>query len=248
MNTPEHITPFVPDPSWKDGAGALIAIAHPDDEVLIGWGLIQVLTNAGIPVTVLLASLGENGKADGQPMEPGMLGRLRTEEFLDSASALGVRARILDPAFPDSSMTGHEEELTRAISREIRREDYGVVFTFAPEERTWMFDHRDHHIVGAATMAAAETADMPLESLASTPPRTSRPNLYGWTTNPHASAEHQIESIPIDEQSVREREHFLSTHYPSQFPKETMSQWSTIFQEITKGPLDKQRQLYIQIR
>lgn len=246
----KHISVFVPDLSWKEHHGALFVVAHPDDEVLIGWGVIQAFVEAGIPVTVLLMTLGEGGTIAGTPLPPGETATIRRQEFESATHELGVRGIISDPLFPDSDLRSHQESLNKVITQTVRQGEYDVIVSFTPGEYTYRFDHRDHHAVSQAALAASETADMPtVYPSSTTPPLSYRPAFLGWTTNPDIGAAHQIRQVPLAEASRSQRTEFLARHYASQFPERSRKYWEPIFDRITQGePNEAYRQLLFRIR
>ncbi len=247
MNT-EKFQRFTPDPKWREHNGALFVVAHPDDEVLIGWQVMQTLVSAGIPVTVLLLTLGEHGKFDGQTVTPGALKETRRAEFMDAAVNLGVRGVVYEPLFPDGGLADTQHDVDEAVTRFVRAGQYDVLFSFAPGERTYAFDHRDHHAVAAATVKASETADMPTV-YPDAPPLSYRPGLMGWTTNPHIGARHQLFEIPLSDKDMKKRGDFLREHYPSQFSQRSRGFWEPIFERVSRGDTKRShRQLFFQIR
>ena len=248
MQTKE-VQKFVPDPRWKEHNGALLVVPHADDEVLIGWGLIQTLVDSGIPVTVLLLSLGEKGKVYGNETPEKEIKAIRREEFYNATDALGVRGVIYEPTFPDSELSEHQAELNEALTRYVREQRFDVLVSFAPNERTFGFDHTDHHAVAAASVIASEKADMPSMYPDSGIALTYRPSLLGWTTNPNIGAEHQMSEVALSAESKARMGEFLSQYYPSQFSRESKSSWGSIFDRITQsGGGSGHRQLYFQIR
>ena len=246
--TTQEVQKFVPDPRWKEHNGALLVVPHADDEVLIGWGLIQSLAENGIPVTVLLLSLGEKGKVYGNETPEKEIKAIRREEFYNAAEALGVRGVIYEPTFPDSELAEHQVELNDALVRFVREQRFDVVVSFAPNERTFGFDHTDHHATAAAAVIASEKADIPSLYVNGGKALSYRPSLLGWTTNPHIGAGLQLSEIPLSEESKVKMGEFLTQHYPSQFSKETKNSWGPIFDRITQSEPNRHRQLYFQIR
>lgn len=244
----EPLQPFVPDERWREHNGVLLVIAHPDDEVLMGWGVIQTFADAGIPVTVLLATLGEHGKIEGQTRSQDETAAVRTREFAQSAKALGVRGAILSPVFSDGSLKNRQEELNNAVSDFVRTGKYDVIVSFAPAERTYRFDHRDHHAVSEAAILASETADMQTDGTIAAP-LPYRPALLGWTTNPDAAPKHQMHQVAIPEDLRVQRMDFLAKYYGSQFSEQTRKQWEPVFDRITRDDATgTHRQLLFRIR
>lgn len=247
MNT-ENFQRFTPDPKWREHNGALFVVAHPDDEVLIGWRTIQTLVEAGIPVTVLLLTLGENGKNDGKTESPEDLKEIRRNEFMNAIRSLGASGVVYEPNFSDSGLTEQQQAVDRAVTRFVREGRFDVLFSFAPGERTYMFDHRDHHAVSQSVVKASETADMPTV-YPDIPPLSYRPGLMGWTTNSHMGARHQVYEVPLSDTDMKERGDFLRTHYRSQFSERTRDYWEPIFERVSRGDSDgSHRQLLFRIR
>src|SRR6478672_2526017 len=85
--------------------GLLVALAHPDDESLVG-GTMALYADRGIPVTLLCATRGEVGEiAEGTGATPETLGEFRERELREAARIMGVRdVRFLD--YRDSGMQG----------------------------------------------------------------------------------------------------------------------------------------------
>ena len=245
----QEIQQFVPNPRWKEHSGALVVVPHPDDEVLIGWELIQKFAEEGIPVTVLLLSLGEKGKVYGNETPEKEIKALRRDEFYNATEALGVRGVIYEPTFPDSELSKHQLELDQALTRYVREQRFDVLVSFAPNERTFGFDHTDHHATAQAVVTASEKADIPAMFPESGKALSYRPSLLGWTTNPNIGASHQMSEISLSAESMTNMREFLSQHYPSQFSRETKDSWGPIFDRIMqKDNTSAHRQLYFQIR
>lgn len=240
---------FVPNQSWKEHKGALLVIAHPDDEIMMGWGVIQTFIDAGIPVTVLLTTLGENGKINGGTLSSEETAKIRRQEFESAAEALGVRTIISNPVFADSNLKANQSELSRTVVQTVRDGAYNVIVSFAPGEHTFQFDHADHHAVSKAAVMASETADMAGVFPSVAKPITYRPAFLGWTTNPDIGANHQMSQVPLSKEMLVKRSDFLMKHYASQFSEDARSTWEPIFDRLTRGePGDSHRQLLFRIR
>lgn len=237
------------DPHWKDHGGAIFVIAHPDDEILIGWGLIQVFVDAGIPVSVLALSLGEKGKVDGNALPSQEVRAIRHKEFMCATEALGVKGIVAEPEFPDSEFGMHRSEIDELVTQYVRDGAYDVIVSFAPSEHTYRFDHEDHHVVSHAACLASEKADMPSVYPDYGKALTFRPSLLGWTTNPSIGAHPQLYQLPLSDSAIAQRSDILSTHYASQFPKRSKDMWEPVFAQISRGDSDAScRQMYFQIR
>ncbi|MHA3703674.1 PIG-L deacetylase family protein [Jatrophihabitans sp. YIM 134969] len=149
----EPTSPIAP---LRDGipeiARALVVVAHPDDIDFSCAGTVARMTDAGIAVTYLLATRGDQGGFDDTPREE--IGPLREREQRAAAAEVGVEdVRFLD------ERDGHVEPslaLRAGISRVIRQVRPELVVTHNPE---WNWDampanHPDHMAVGEATTRA----------------------------------------------------------------------------------------------
>lgn len=131
----------------------LCVAAHPDDLDFGASGTIALWADAGITVTYLLCTRGEQGGFDDTPREemPG----IREREQRDAAAALGVQdVRFVD-GFRDGWLEpGHD--LQREIVRAIRQVRPERILTQSPE-RNWArlgAGHPDHLAAGEATVRA----------------------------------------------------------------------------------------------
>ncbi len=129
---------------------AMVVFAHPDDAEIGSGGIVARWTDAGCEVTYVLCTNGNSGTAD-RTLTPARLARKRAAEQKAAAGSLGVK-NVVMLGYPDGGL-----EDTRAfrgdIVRAIRKFKPGVVFTHDPH-RTKSFQHRDHRVVGMATMDA----------------------------------------------------------------------------------------------
>ena len=128
-------------------------VAHPDDIDFSCAGTVARFTDAGIAVTYLLATRGDQGGFDDTPREE--IGPLREREQRTAAAAVGVD----DVRFLDDERDGHvvaSLDLRAKISRVIRQVRPQLVVTHSPE---WNWsampaNHPDHMAVGEATVRA----------------------------------------------------------------------------------------------
>lgn len=216
--------------AWRE-SGALIVIAHPDDEILIAWGAIYSLLQAGIPITVLTLTLGELGETrDKSDISPEEMGRLRYGEFLSSTEALGIKGAKKNLPDTDLSTSHILEQEKREVLGFVRENKFGVIFSFHPNEVTTEFDHPDHNAAGEIARYAG-TFSAVKNKITDTPPMDRRPELYLWTSNPELATHHIL--ITPDLGTAR-KEH-LATYYSSQFPENAKGRWGVIFDGITRG-------------
>ena len=135
------------------GAVSIMAVAaHPDD--IESWcaGTLARAVDAGATVRLLLVTSGDKG-TDDPGVDPGQLAARREAEAREAATRLG----ITDIAFL-RCLDGEVED-TRTLRADlvawIRRWRPAVVFTHDPEHPYPPYlSHRDHRIVGRATLDA----------------------------------------------------------------------------------------------
>ncbi|MGN6635290.1 MAG: PIG-L deacetylase family protein [Oryzihumus sp.] len=136
---------------------ALVVIAHPDDADFGSAGTIAAWTEAGIAVTVLLCTRGEQGGFDETPRE--QMPAIREAEQRAASAAVGVT----DVRFLDGYRDGWLEpswELQRDIMRVIRDVRPQRLLIQSPER--WydriQASHPDHMAAGEAAIRAAYPA------------------------------------------------------------------------------------------
>jgi LmbE family N-acetylglucosaminyl deacetylase len=136
---------------------ALVVVAHPDDADFGSAGTIAAWTEAGIAVTVLLCTRGEQGGFDETPRE--QMPAIREAEQRAASGALGVT----DVRFLDGYRDGWLEpswELQRDIVRVIRDVRPQRLLIQSPER--WydriQASHPDHMAAGEAAIRAAYPA------------------------------------------------------------------------------------------
>lgn len=140
-------------PLWTPPAvPTVVLVPHPDDEVLMCGGLIATQRLAGVPVTVIAATDGE--QAYPGVVSPRLLGAHRRREHRTALAALGVPAshehRL---GLPDSGLGAHMDRLAEALAPHLSRD----VLLVAP----WEHDvHADHEACGRAAVRASEAADV----------------------------------------------------------------------------------------
>lgn len=135
----------------------LCVAAHPDDLDFGCAGTTAGLVQAGVDVTYLLLTRGEQGGFDDTPREE--MPALREKEQRAAAAAVGVRdVRFLD-GFRDGWLEPNHE-LVEAIVRVIRQVRPERVVVSSPE-RNWErigASHPDHMAAGEATIRAVYPA------------------------------------------------------------------------------------------
>lgn len=158
--------------------GLLLVHAHPDDESLTTGGTIALYRRRGVPVTVVICTLGEEGEVIGErwsrlvSAEADQLGGYRVGELTDALAALdagepwflGGPGRWRDSGMAGTPSAQHPrafvnsgaaaiEELV-AVVLELRPR---VVVTYDPRGGYGHPDHiRAHEITTAAVAAAAD--------------------------------------------------------------------------------------------
>jgi LmbE family N-acetylglucosaminyl deacetylase len=132
---------------------ALLVAAHPDDVDFGSAGTVARWVDAGVEVTYLVATYGDQGGHDDTPREE--IPAIREAEQRAAAAAVGVTAvRFLDGYADGSLEVSHD--LVRDISRVIRQVRPTRVVSQSPE-RWWArlpASHHDHLACGEATVRA----------------------------------------------------------------------------------------------
>jgi LmbE family N-acetylglucosaminyl deacetylase len=146
----------VPEPQTQPSRVLLIA-AHPDDLDFGAAGSTALLVRAGVEITYLLISRGEQGGFDDTPRE--QMPALREKEQRAAAAAIGVHdVRFLD-GFRDGWLEP-SHDLIEQIVRVIRQVRPDRIVTSSPE-RNWErigASHPDHLAAGEATIRAVYPA------------------------------------------------------------------------------------------
>jgi LmbE family N-acetylglucosaminyl deacetylase len=135
----------------------LCVAAHPDDLDFGASGTVATWTRAGLRVTYLLCTRGDQGGFDETPRE--LMPAIREREQQDAAAAAGVDdVRFLD-GFSDGWLEPNHD-LQRAIVRVIRRVRPQRM-VFQSPERNWDrigASHPDHLAAGEASVRAVYPA------------------------------------------------------------------------------------------
>lgn len=126
----------------------VVLAAHPDDETLGAGGLLRTAAGAGIDIRVIVATDGEAGDPDRDPVE---LAGLRRRELVAALRELAPAARLRFLGLPDGGLDRARDALGAALRSELGPTPWRVLIV-AP----WQGDgHRDHRIAGEEAIACA---------------------------------------------------------------------------------------------
>jgi LmbE family N-acetylglucosaminyl deacetylase len=128
-----------------DGRVVVVA-SHPDDEVLGAGGMIAMLADAGVSITVVSVTEGERSHAGGETVDT------QAAELRHALAELGApTADVVRLKVPDTEVAFHEDDVIAALSPLLR----GARLCLAP----WIGDvHGDHEAAGRAALAAGREA------------------------------------------------------------------------------------------
>lgn len=162
-------------------ACVLAVYAHPDDPEVSCGGTLARWAAAGAAVHVLICTTGDKGSSD-QAVDPEALARRRAGEVAAAAAVLGVTGHeVLGHGDGEIDNTSaFREELVTAIRR-LRPDVVVCPDPTAVFFGSSYFNHRDHRVVGWATLdAVSPAAAMPHYYRGSGPPhQVSRVYLSG---------------------------------------------------------------------
>ena len=129
----------------------LVVAAHPDDESLGAGGLVACFRRAGTPVTVVVATAGENSHPRSPTTTPTALGERRRDEAERAWAALGGDDGALAVwDLPDGGLAAREKELTGRLVEVVGDGRATLLLAPYPED-----GHPDHDAVGRAAERAA---------------------------------------------------------------------------------------------
>lgn len=115
----------------------LLVVPHPDDETFGSGGTILDFLAQDAPVGIMTLTCGEGGKTLGLCETRADLAELRNQELSACLEALGLTAHAgsvhEQHAFPDGSVGGHIEEITRLTAQALRRWRPEILLTFPPD-------------------------------------------------------------------------------------------------------------------
>lgn len=181
---------------------ALVVGAHPDDIDFGCAGTVATWVDAGIEVTYLLVTRGDQGGFDETPRE--LVPAIREAEQVAAAKAVGVSdVRFLDGYADGDVQVGHP--LTRDISRVIREVRPQRAMIQSPERNYLRLpsSHPDH-------LAAGECALRAIYPAARNPfayPELLDEGLQPWTVTDiwivsHPSANHYVDVTAVFDRKV----------------------------------------------
>ncbi len=136
----------------------LAVYAHPDDPDVSCGGTMARWAAAGSEVHVVVCTQGDKGSSD-PTTRPGELSRRRANEVAAAVAALGLAGHHL-LGYPDGEIDNTAEvrgELVRLV-RDLRPEAVVCPDPTAVLFGSSYFNHRDHRVVGWATLDAVAPA------------------------------------------------------------------------------------------
>ncbi len=135
---------------------ALAILAHPDDEAFLMAGTCMKFAEEGKSVGVVCATRGEKG-ADrlNRDLNEEQMAKIRTHELKSACRIIGCLC-VKFGHYPDGQLSEIDfDRLTQDIVAQIEKYQPEIVLTFGPEG---ISGHKDHIVIGRATMAAAQAA------------------------------------------------------------------------------------------
>jgi LmbE family N-acetylglucosaminyl deacetylase len=168
-------------------ASALAVYAHPDDPEVSCGGTLARWSSAGTEIHVVICCLGDKGSSD-PATDKEVLTRRRTAEVAAASNVLGLAGHHL-LGYPDGELDD-SAALRRRLVELIRRVRPEAVV--CPDPTAAFFgasyiNHRDHRVVGWATLdAVAPAAWMPLYFPDAGPPHRVASVYLSGTLQPDA--------------------------------------------------------------
>ncbi|MBI4067510.1 PIG-L family deacetylase [Candidatus Gottesmanbacteria bacterium] len=245
------------DPSWrahvseeKTEGGAAFIVPHSDDAEFIGWGIIQEMVKADIPVTVILLTMGEKGKPPDSIKTEEQVIEERKSEAESSANALGMHVIYVNSPAPDGDVEGYEEDLKHQVMDITRLKKFDVIFSWDEYDRTRGLNHPDHNASGRIAKSisfAARTRGSKYDT-PGIEPLSYRPRLFAWTSDRTAAPE-PIYIFQFNETAMAAREDHFDKYYPTQMPKSKIeTEYRPLFQRANKGIASQYEQKYVELR
>jgi LmbE family N-acetylglucosaminyl deacetylase len=208
---------------------ALVVGAHPDDIDFGCAGTVATWVDAGVEVTYLLVTRGDQGGFDDTPRE--QMAALREAEQRAAAKVVGVT----DVRFLDGYRDGWVEptrELERDIARVIRQVRPQRMLVQSPERNYERLpaSHSDHMATGeAAIRAIYPTARNPF----AWPELVSEEGLEPWVVNEvfisgHPGADHAVDVTDTFARKLAAlREHRSQTAHMGERLEQMVREWLT---------------------
>lgn len=138
---------------WAALDKLVVVAAHPDDETLGAAGLLQRAARHGVPIEVVVATLGENSHPGSPTHTPAELAAVRAVELRSALERVApdIGHRVL--GMPDGRLSAHGTQLKNEIAAAATQNSHKTLVV-AP----WSGDgHTDHDAAGAAAGRAART-------------------------------------------------------------------------------------------
>ena len=139
----------------------LVVVAHPDDELFMAPAIAS-FARQGHAVSILFATIGDQGPGVSSLAKGAALGEVRRGEATCSAKALGAEARFLQglgdgtlaatPQAPDSPARGFLDQFADAYLDVMP----DLVLTWGPDGG---YGHADHRMVSALTVQAVQSLE-----------------------------------------------------------------------------------------
>ncbi len=242
---------FFPDTAWTGSNQNMLAlVAHPDDERLIGTGVLNRFRRAGFRVHVATATFGEKGKLYGQSHPPDDVIGHRKPEFVRSVRAMGARPVFLDRRFPDGGLPERQRELNDAVLRLVRKLNISVIYSFAiGPNYPYRFLHFDHDAIAVAAANASQKGDVTgVVDDTAHPPLPFRSKYIGWTVNEYLGPDWQYSQVSLPGNVRTQRNNALERYHRSQFPRETRATWQEYFDDISRTEDGRHRHILFEFR
>jgi LmbE family N-acetylglucosaminyl deacetylase len=144
--------------NWR-GKSILVVTPHPDDETFSLGGLLALLVANGNNIHILIYT-SDNAGSNDPTMTKERLAAIRRQEEEDACQILGIPKENITWLGYDDGLLEYVDrlELTKQVTREIRRHRPDAVFSIdpgAPYEQWHKSDHRSAAYITADAMRAA---------------------------------------------------------------------------------------------
>ncbi|MEO8750242.1 MAG: PIG-L deacetylase family protein [Allobranchiibius sp.] len=220
----------MPDPlPTADVDRVLVVVAHPDDADFGAAGTTATWTRAGIEVTYLICTYGDQGGFDDTPRD--QVPAIREAEQRAAAAAVGVSDVRFLSGYHDGSLDP-TRELQRDIVRVMRQVRPQRVLTQSPQ-RWWDrigASHPDHLAAGEATIRALYPA---ARNRFAFPELLAQEGLEPWTLTEvwlmaDERAEHAVDiTDTFDAKLTALRAHTSQTVHLGNGLEERLREWGT---------------------
>ena len=199
------LAPAIAEEAEPERPDVLVVVAHPDDELFMAPA-IAALAREGRAVTILFATVGDQGPGVSALAKGAELGEVRRREAVCSAEALGANARFAEgvgdgtlaatPQAPESPALRFLERLTDEYLALMP----GLVLTWGPDGG---YGHADHRMVSALTAQGLQSLEPDIRARllyvgipnGTLPPL---PQMADWATTDPALLTEKIAYTPAD--------------------------------------------------